>query len=170
MIRLFWMFLFTYILLILQSTIIPEAFPDFLKPDLMLLWVTYLSVIAPLFPGVFFVLWGGFLQDTFSGSPFGLFLFLYMGIFLLIKLMGRFLIMGASARFRTSLVAMAMAIQTLGVAFSPWGLGISKHFIFPPLLHILASGGITCGLVWPFFRLGERICLRLREAPAKPIP
>lgn len=169
MVRLIWVFLFTYILLIIQSTIITEVFPLFMKPDLMLLWVIYLSVTIPLFPGLFFVAWGGFLYDTFSGSPFGLFLFLYLGIFLLIKLMGRFLIMGESTRFRSSLVAMGVAFQALGIVFLLWVLGISEHLIVVPFWHIVVSGGITCGLVWPFFRLGERIRLRLREAPAKPI-
>ncbi len=166
MVRFFWMLFFTYILLILQSTIITEALPAYLKPDLMLIWVTYLGILTPLFPGTLLVFFCGFLYDTFSGSPFGLFLVLFLGIFLLIKLLGRFIIMGESPRFRILLVALSMGFQTLGLAIVPWGLGISDRIFIPPLLYIVVPGAVTLALVWPFFRLCERIHLLLSVSPA----
>ena len=164
-----WMVFFSYFLMILQTTLIAEVFPNFLRPDLMIAWVTYIGIAFSLIHGIFFVLFCGLLSDTFSGSPFGLFMVVYLAIFLLIKLLERFIIIGPSPGFRTLLVAFSLAFQTLGLSFFPWGLGISKELWSPPFFISLLQGIVTCALAWPLLRFWEKMTVIFKETPAQPI-
>lgn len=163
-----WSILFSYLLMILQTTLIAEVFPDFLRPDLMIAWVTYIGIRFSLFHGIFLVFFCGLLSDTFSGSPFGLFLVIDLGILFLIKLMERFIIIGPSPGFRTLLVAISLVFQMLGFSLLPWAFGISKYPWNPSFISLL-QGGVTCALAWPLLRFWERMTLLLKQTPAQPI-
>jgi cell shape-determining protein MreD len=158
-----------YLILILQSAFISEIFPVFLKPDLMLIMVNFLGVVSPLLPGSLLVFFCGFLMDTFSGSPFGLFLLVYLGIFFFIKLLAKFLIMGESTRFRISLVAFTLILQALGLAFLPWLLSITPYLSFLPLRYLLGQEVLTCAACWPLFQILKKVGEFSRETPTQPI-
>ncbi|MCX5909855.1 MAG: rod shape-determining protein MreD [Deltaproteobacteria bacterium] len=159
-----------YVLVILQSTIISELFPDLIKPDLMLVVVTYWGITCPFLPGSLLTFWGGLLMDSLSGSPFGIFMVIYLGIFFFIRLLGRFLIMGKSFRFRLSLMAVALVLQMFGLSFLPWALGVADHFLLAPSIYFLTQMVMTCTVFWPLFKLQDKINLLFKEAPAQPIP
>ncbi len=65
----------------------------------MSIFVVYLGIFSPLFMGASVALLGGLFMDTFAGSPLGLFIFTYLGIFFLIKFLAKFLIWFQNHRF-----------------------------------------------------------------------
>ncbi|MDO9210714.1 MAG: hypothetical protein Q7V48_08190 [Deltaproteobacteria bacterium] len=174
----FLILLFTaYLLSLFQSAVTSEIFPNFLKPDLMLIFITYLGtspflitgavlafagrrihrhvVVYPdfLITGAVLAFAGGLFYDTFSGSPFGLFLFIYLGIFFLLKLLGKILILGETLAVRVSLVTLAIAFQLFLLIFLPLGFGILEKFSLPGASWILPQAVTTCAACWPLFRL-----------------
>lgn len=142
-----------YFLSLFQSAVISELFPNFLKPDLMLIFITYLGTSPFLITGAVLTLGAGIFYDTFSGSPFGLFLFLYLGIFFLLKLLGKILILGENLSLRMSLVVLAIVFQLLLLIFLPPVFGILVNFSLPGPNWILPQAVTTCAACWPLFRL-----------------
>jgi cell shape-determining protein MreD len=150
----FLILLFTaYLLSLFQSAVTSEIFPNFLKPDLMLIFITYLGTSPFLITGAVLALAGGLFYDTFSGSPFGLFLFIYLGIFFLFKLLGKILILGETLAVRVSLVTLAIAFQLFLLIFLPLAFGILEKFSLPGASWILPQAVTTCAACWPLFRL-----------------
>jgi rod shape-determining protein MreD len=166
MLRYLVMGLTAYVLVVLQSTILSEIFPDWIKPDLMLILITYWGITFPFLPGSLLAFWAGLLMDCLSGSPFGLFLVVYLGIYFSIKLLGRILILGESFRFRLSLMIFSLALQAFGLSFMPWALAIANHFFLPPLGQILPQMAISCAVFWPLLKLYEKINLLFKEEAA----
>jgi len=159
-----------YSLTLLQSAMTSAIFPNFMKPDLILIFITYLGTSLPLMPGSILTLFCGLLYDTFSGSPFGLFLFIHLSIFFLIKLLAKFLIMGETITFRTTLVALSMGVQSLLLIFLPPALGIHKNWSLPSPGWILPQVLITCALCWPFFYLFKKLDALPRVETSQPTP
>jgi cell shape-determining protein MreD len=157
MARLLILLAIAYLLALLQSTMASAIFPNFMKPDLILIFITYLGTSLPLMPGSILTLFCGLLYDTFSGSPFGLFLFIHLSVLFLIKLLAKFLIMGETITFRTTLVALSMGVQSLLLIFLPPALGIHNHWSLPPPGWILPQVLITGALCWPFFYLFKKL-------------
>jgi hypothetical protein len=157
MLRIFLLLLNAYLLVFIQSSVTSILLPNFLKPDLMLIWVAYLGAYASLTEGAFLTLFGALLYDVFSGSPFGLFLFVYLIIFFTIKLVAKFLIFGDSLRFQWMLVALSMIFQAFLLIAVPTALEFHDHFFLPEFAWILPQILITCAASWPFFSLWKKL-------------
>jgi rod shape-determining protein MreD len=155
--RFFILLLCAYLLAIFQSAVTSELLPNFLKPDLMLIMVTYLGVSSFLIIGAGLVFFCGLLYEAFSGSPLGLFLFIYLSIFFLIKLLARFLILGETITFRLILVALSMTLQVCMMILLPPLLGFFENLSLPPLKWILPQVLITCAVCWPLFLLFNKL-------------
>jgi hypothetical protein len=128
-----------------------------MKPDLMLILVTYLGVSPPLIAGAVLVLFCSLLYETFSGSPFGLFPFIYLSIFFLIKLLAKFLILGDTITFRLILVALSMTFQASLIIFLPPLLGSLEILSLPRTSWILPQILVTCVACWPLFPLFKKL-------------
>jgi rod shape-determining protein MreD len=157
MVRFGVLLLTAYLLSIFQSAVMSEIFPDFLKPDLMLIFITYLGTSPYLVTGATVALGGGLFSDTFSGSPFGFFFMVYLIIFFLLQLLGKVLILGESMVARVSLVALAMVFQLGALIFFPWVFGSLEDFSYPGGHWILSQAASTCAASWPFFYLFLKI-------------
>jgi len=155
--RFFILPLIAYFLTLFQSTVINELLPNFLKPDLMLILITYIGASPLLVAGAILVSFCGLLQETFSGSPPGLFLFIYLSIFFFIKLLGRFLILGEAVTLRIILVAISTTLQTLLMILLPPALGILPNLSLPEGSWILPQTLITCAAGWPLFHLFKKL-------------
>ncbi len=155
--RFFILLLSAYLLAIFQSAVTSEILPNFLKPDLMLILVTYLGVSPSLIAGAVLVFFCGLLYETFSGGPFGLFLFIYLNIFFLIKLLAKFLILGDTITFRLILVALSMTFQAFLIILLPPLLGSSEILFLPQASWILPQVLITCAACWPLFPLFKKL-------------
>jgi len=155
--RFFILLLSAYLLAIFQSAVTSEILPNFMKPDLMLILVTYLGVSPPLIAGAVLVLFCSLLYETFSGSPFGLFPFIYLSIFFLIKLLAKFLILGDTITFRLILVALSMIFQASLIIFLPPLLGSLEILSLPQTGWILPQILVTCVACWPLFPLFKKL-------------
>jgi len=142
-----------YLLSIFQSAVVSEIFPNFLKPDLMLIFISYLGTSPFLITGAILTLGGGLFYDTFSGSPFGFFLLIYLVIFFLLQLLGKVLILGETIVARLSVVALAIAFQLFMLILLPLVFGSLENFSCPGANWILSQAVTTLAAGWPLFRL-----------------
>ena len=171
MLRFFILLLSSFFLALFQSAVLSELLPNFLKPDLMLVVVTYLAISPPLLSGAALVFFCGILYDSFSGSPFGLFLFTYLSIFFLLKFIIKFLILGEKIIFRMVLVALAIPVQTLFLILLPLSLGIFENLLFPQANRILPQILVTCAACWPLFHLAKKLDATISGAESsQPVP
>ncbi len=78
-------------LVIFQTTIIPHIplFNNFY--DLLIPFIVYLGLFRPAREGIHFILALGFLMDNLSGGPFGLYLTTYLWLFIVVRLVIRYL-------------------------------------------------------------------------------
>ena len=78
-------------LVIFQTTIIPHIplFNNFY--DLLIPFIIYLGLFRPAREGILFTLALGFLMDSLSGGPFGLYLTTYFWLFIVVKSVIRYL-------------------------------------------------------------------------------
>lgn len=165
MVQIFLTILVIYLLPILQSAIISELFPNFLKPDLMLILITYLGIYNSLLHGAIKILGSGLIYDSLSGSPFGLFLTIYLAIFFLIKLVERILILGETKLMQMSLLVSALIFQYLALPFLLFVLGIWKTYALPKINWLWPQILVTCAFAWPLFDFLKRILAQpLRES------
>ncbi len=170
MFRFFILPLIAYFLTLFQSAVVSELLPNFVKPDLMLILITYLGTSPLLVTGAILVFFCGLLQETFSGSPHGLFLFVYLSIFFFIKLLGKFLILGETMTLRIILVAVSISLQVLLMILLPPALGISFNLSLPGVSWILPQALMTCAVGWPLFHLFKRLeaVPRVEPSPLEP--
>lgn len=155
-----------FFLTLFQSAVISEILPNFVKPDLMMILITYLGASPLLITGAILVFFCGLLQETFSGSPHGLFLFIYLSIFFFIKLLGKFLILGETITLRIILVAASLALQVLLLIFLPPALGIFFNLSLPGVSWILPQALMTCAVGWPLFYLFKKLEALPRAEPS----
>jgi cell shape-determining protein MreD len=162
--------LLAFFLTLFQSAVISELLPNFIKPDLILILITYLGVSPLLVTGAILVFFCGLLQETFSGSPHGLFLFIYLSIFFFIKLLGKFLILGETITLRIILVAVSIAFQVLLMIFLSPALGTFFNLSLPGVSWILPQALITCAVGWPLFHLFKKLeaLPRVEPSPLEP--
>ncbi|MBI4495359.1 MAG: hypothetical protein HY697_00330 [Deltaproteobacteria bacterium] len=151
MIRFLVFLLSAYLLLLLQTTLISHLLPGWLRPDPMIPLVTYLGVVFPMLRGALLVMACGLLLDTFSGAPFGLFMFAYLCLFFFLKSLSRFLILGGSLRFLATLVIASAGLQALLFLLLSAVLSIPGNSPFSGarqvLLPLLATGALGCPLL-----------------------
>jgi len=81
-------------LVIFQTAIIPHIalFNNFY--DLLIPFVIYLGFFRPARESILFILVLGFLMDNLSGAPFGLYVTTYFWLFIVVKLVIRYLHLG----------------------------------------------------------------------------
>jgi len=168
MFRIFILPLIAFFLTLFQSAVVSELLPNFVKPDLMLILITYLGASPLLITGAILVFFCGLLQETFSGSPHGLFLFIYLSIFFFIKLLGKFLILGDAVSLRIILVAVSITLQVLLMVSLPPALGILFNLSLPGISWILPQALVTCAIGWPLFYLFKKL-EALPRAEASPL-
>jgi len=161
--------LLAYFLALLQSTVISEFFPSFLKPDLMIIFITYLGTSPSLFFGASLAFFCGVLYDTFTGSPFGLFSLIYLNLFFLIKFLGKILLLGETILMRLSLVAMAMGCQFLFLFFYFWSGRFLETSPLSPLSLFLPQVLSTMAACWPISRLGHKYVYLGELKPLPPV-
>ena len=163
MVRFLIFFLSAFLLGGLQSTLVSLIFPSYLKPNLMILLVTFLGLYFPLWPGALLVLFCGLLYDTFSAGVLGLFAFVYLSVFFSLKILAKFLILGESLPFRIILVAALTGFQALLLVFLPMAVGTMSQVSWPLLDWLLPQVLVTCGACWPLFCLFRRLDLPPEE-------
>jgi hypothetical protein len=112
----------------------------------------------------------GLLQETFSGSPHGFFLFIYLSIFFFIKLLGKFLILGETITLRIVLVAVSITLQLFLMVLLPPAVGFFFNLSLPGLSWILPQTLMTCAVGWPFFLLFRKLeaLPRVEPSPLEP--
>ena len=78
-------------LIIFQTTIIPHIslFNHFY--DLLIPFIIYLGLFRPAREGILFILVPGFLMDSLSGGPFGLYVTIYLWLFIVVKSVSKYL-------------------------------------------------------------------------------
>lgn len=157
MIRFLVGFLTGFFITIVQTTITGWFFPPSWKPDLMILFVIYLGLSFPLYSGAFLVAFCGFFYDTFSGSPWGLFLFVYLSLFFFLRLLAKILILGETPALRIGLISLSILLQALLLIFLPWILGISGNLSGARILWIPPTILTTSLLCWPSFYLFKKL-------------
>jgi len=153
----FLLLLSAYLLSLLQSAAISELLPNALKPDLMVILITYLGTSPLLISGGILVFFSGLLSETFSGSPAGLFPFIYLSIFFLLKLLAKFLILGKTITFRMILVALAMIFQASLITFLPSWLGVSASPLSSRISLVVCQALVTSAVCWPLFQFFKKL-------------
>ncbi|UCD30952.1 MAG: hypothetical protein JSV38_09005 [Desulfobacterales bacterium] len=137
-------FLICFALVILQTTVMPyfSIFDRFY--DLLFPFIVFLSLFRSSREGIPVVLFFGFVMDTLSGGPFGLYLTTYLWLFVGVKWMITFLDVGDSVLL-LFVVAMGVLIQNLIVV---WAIAI-----FDPLSLSLSltMNTIAVQLLWAIF-------------------
>ncbi len=80
-----------FCLVIFQTTIIPHIFllNNFYDP--LIPFIVYLGLFRPARESILFILVPGFLMDNLSGAPFGLYITTYFWLFIIVKLVIRYL-------------------------------------------------------------------------------
>ena len=123
-------FLICFFLVILQTTIMPyfSVFDRFY--DLLFPFIIFLSLFRSLRESLPVVLFFGFVMDTLSGGPFGLYLTTYLWLFIGVKWMITFLDIGDSVLL-PFVVAAGVLIQNVIfvgaiVIFNPVSLSFSS--------------------------------------------
>jgi rod shape-determining protein MreD len=162
----FLLLLLAYVLGVLQSAILAEILPEFIRPDLMLTLVVYLGIMLPPISGAALVLFCGFIYDSYSGSPFGLFMFGDLSIFFLLKIVGKFLIMGDALALRLVLLAVSAAVQVFLCMLFPYFLSFSANLVVPPVERLLGHVALTCLAGWPLFYFLKRFDAVTRPEPS----
>ncbi len=157
MMRFLIFFLSAFLLGIVQSTLVSLVFPDWLKPDLMLLLVAFLGTSFPLLAGSFLALFCGLLYDSFSGGVFGLFAFVYLTVFFSLKVLARFLILGDAMFIRIILVGGLVFLQTFVMVLLPLAMGNGLRLDWPLPGWILPQLLMTCAACWPLFLLFRKL-------------
>jgi hypothetical protein len=126
---------------------------DFLQPDLLLLGVLWCGLRRPFFEGGVLTLILGEIAEVHSTAPSGLFLTTYMAIYLLTRVINRFV----ALPFHSSLVLLAMAMSllwkgmslvflaSLGLGWTQWRHTLS--LVFPGA----AVEGLTAYWLLRFF-------------------
>jgi len=105
-------FLICFVLVILQTTVMPyfSIFARFY--DLLFPFIVFLSLFRSSRESIPVVLFFGFVMDTLSGGPFGLYLTTYLWLFVGVKWMLTFLDVGDSVLL-PFVVAIGVLIQNL---------------------------------------------------------
>lgn len=157
MVKIFLPVIVIYFLAICQSATVSEIFPSFLKPDLMLILITYFGIHNPLWAGAIKTLASGLFYDSLSTSPFGLFSTIYLSIFFLIKLLEKILILGETKIMQMSLLGSALIFQYLSLPFFLWAVGIWENYSLPKIKWLGPQILMTYAFAWPLLDFFKKI-------------
>ena len=162
-------FFFGLIFLILKTTIWAGVDPEYFGPDVLLILIAYLGLSIPPVHGSILTVILGYICDTLSGGPMGLFTAIYLSVFWIVVMIRQDL--DPAAPFYQILVTMLLAALSTSMV---WGFLSLSGGSFETSLMIrrptfLIAQGISImvtGFISPvFFWLFER--LRLPEAKRK---
>ncbi len=78
-------FLTGFVFLLLQTAVLPRILPAYLRPDLFIILIIYLSLAEKYLRGGFIAWLAGCLKDVFAGSTLGLHGLVFLLCFLFIK-------------------------------------------------------------------------------------
>ncbi len=140
----FFHFVICFFLIIFQTTVMP-FFPVFDRfYDLLFPFVVFLSLFRPLRESIPVVVFFGFVMDTLSGGPFGLYLTTYLWLFAGVKWMTTFLDVNDSVLL-LFVVTSGVLIQNL--------IFIAAISIYSPLALSLSQAVNTLAvqLLWATF-------------------
>ena len=133
------------VLVILQTTVMPylsllDRFYDLLIP-----FIVYLGLSRPVREGLLFVCFIGFIMDSLSGSPFGLYLTCYFWLFSGVKGITQLLQVGKRVFIITFIVASGVLAENL--------IFLGSFAIFSPELQF--AGGalkiVAIQVMWALF-------------------
>ena len=102
-----------WLILVLQSTVISYIGCDVLQPDMLLVILVFVGLRRNGTGGAWLALFYGYLADSFSGRPFGTFLFVYVCLFFIVRLLSLRLLL-QSRWAQMALVAMLGALASGG--------------------------------------------------------
>ena len=133
------------VLVILQTTVMPylsllDRFYDLLIP-----FIVYLGLSRPVREGLLFVCFLGFIMDSLSGSPFGLYLTCYFWLFSGVKGITQLLQVGKRVFIITFIVASGVLAENL--------IFLGSFAIFSPELQF-ADGAlkiVAIQVMWALF-------------------
>ncbi|HET6421262.1 MAG TPA: rod shape-determining protein MreD [Geobacteraceae bacterium] len=135
---------FIILSLILQVAFFPTHFPDSFKPNLMIMFIVYLSFMEDSRWGGVCALLLGLVQDSLSGIYFGLNAFSYLLIFIILK--------AVSHRLYTdsrSVMVLAVFLMTVINGLASLAL-LTVFFIAPGLYSTILSNVFTQGFINAF--------------------
>lgn len=101
------------ILVILQTTVMPNSTLLNRFYDLLIPFIAYLGLSRPVREGLLFVCFLGFIMDNLSGSPFGLYLTSYFWLYIGVKGITQLLQVGKRLFVITFIVAAGVLIENL---------------------------------------------------------
>lgn len=101
------------ILVILQTTVMPNLAMLNRFYDLLIPFIAYLGLSRPVREGLLFVCFLGFIMDNLSGSPFGLYLTSYFWLYIGVKGITQLLQVGKRVFIITLIVAAGVLIENL---------------------------------------------------------
>ncbi len=144
-----------WLILVLQSTVVSYTTYSILQPDMLLIILVYAGIRRGKVNGAGLALSYGYLVDLFSGRPFGTYLFLYVCLFFLVRLLGMRLLLQTRA-VQMLLVAMLSVLIEAGAA----GLGrlasIPSPLEFTPA-SVVARAASSAAVVLLLFPLLSRV-------------
>lgn len=154
--------LISWFLIILQTTLLKLFSVGVVIPDLVFLTVLYLGLFHKFRRGSAITFFLGYLMDLFSGSPMGLYIFLYLGSFSITQLIREVVYFKSIP---------SQVIYVLILSFGNSLLLFLLLWIFSPSLSLPSSllkwiiiQGVYNALVGPFlFLLLERINQRFLD-------
>jgi len=147
--------------LIVKTTIWMRIDPEYFGPDFLLILITYLGLLAPPVMGSILVLVLGFISDTLSGGPLGLFIVIYLIIFWIVIMIRQdldpvapfyqILVTLLLAAFSASLVWGFLSLN--GRGFEPSLMVRRPLFLITQVISVLVTGFISPVFFWFFERL-----------------
>ncbi|OEU73744.1 MAG: rod shape-determining protein MreD [Desulfuromonadales bacterium C00003093] len=150
-----------------QTSFLPLFFPPGLRPDLLLVLVIYLGLSEHMLRAVLLVLLLGGIQDSFSGTSLGLYVFVYLAVLLQVRLLSEHLNV-ESPPLLLLLIAGGTLVQDLLLAFCLTifaDVGSVVHILLPSFpLHVFVN--LVAAAIGLFFILRIRPLFGFRSGLA----
>ena len=129
------------VIVIVQSVILP-LFPIFSGcHDLMIAFVVYLGMYQPKRESLIFILLIGFVMDSLSGTPFGMYITTYVWLFLAIGMLAKLLHMGNRMMLPFLMIVGVLVQNTIFIGVIAM---LEQDFYFP----MTAAGNVFLQMVW----------------------
>ncbi|UCF94475.1 MAG: hypothetical protein JSW39_10040 [Desulfobacterales bacterium] len=147
-------------LIIFQTTVMPNLPLLDRFYDLLLPFVIYVGASRPVRESLIFVLFVGFLMDSLSGSPFGVYLTTYLWLLIGVEFISKFLRLGN--RLLLALLVLGGVIIENIIFIGIWGLlgsgvqypsEVTKRFV----IQLLAAIGTGPFLLWALSNGQKRV-------------
>ena len=156
-------------LVICQTTLVPRLPMVTHSFDLLLPWVIYVAAFRPVHETLPFVLFMGFLMDSLSGGPLGLFATAYLWLFIAVRLAAG-VIRAENPLLLVVIIIAAVAGQN-ALFFAVLGTGDDEASAPAAVVRVVSEQIGWALLVGPFFALAMRRAYRLssRRRARRPV-